>query len=446
MTSDLWRVGALATAGLLLSFGSSEAKPETESLPDKKTGSVIFFHIDGAGLAQWQMARMLIAGPDGEINWDRLPHVAIYRGHQEDTLTTSSNAAATAHSYGVKVPYEAYGTDGHSDRRPVAANGQRRSIMEEAKARGLATGLVNTGGVTEPGTACFVASVQKRDEDGAEIAAQVAGSGTDVILLGGEEWFLPEGTQGRHGTGKRKDGRNLVEEAKAAGYKLVFTREELAALPDGAGKVLGIFSDDDTFNDEPEEDLAAKGLPPYDPAAPTVAEMTAAALRFLGGRQFLLVVEEEGTDNFGNCNNAVGLVEALRRGDEGLGTALGYIDKHPDTLLVTFGDSEAGNPDVLGLRGSKGEARMLAESRDYNGAPLDGAVRGSDGSIEKPFTSRPDRAGKTHDFVVAWGTKLDSCGGILVRASGLNAEKVAGSFDNTALYPLIYETLFAEKP
>ena len=264
--------------------------------------------------------------------------------------------------------------------------------------------------------------------------------------MGGEEWFLPEGTQGRHGAGKRKDGRNIVEEAKAAGYKLVFTREELAALPDGAGKVLGIFSDDDTFNDEPEEDLAAKGLPPYDPAAPTVAEMTAAALRFLGGRQFLLVVEEEGTDNFGNCNNAVGLAEALRRGDEGLGTALGYIDKHPDTLLVTFGDSEAGNPDVLGLRGSKGEARMLAESRDYNGAPLDGAVRGSDGSIEKPFTSRPDRAGKPHDFVVAWGTKLDSCGGILVRASGLNAEKVTGSFDNTALYPLIYETLFAEKP
>ena len=446
MTSDLWRVGALATAGLLLSFGPSEAQPDRKALPDKKTGSVIFFHIDGAGLAQWQMARMLIAGPDGEINWDRLPHVAVYRGHQEDTLTTSSNAAATAHAYGVKVPYEAYGTDGHSDRRPVAANGQRRSIMEEAKARGLATGLLNTGGVTEPGTACFVASVQKRDEDGAEIAAQVAGSGTDVILLGGEEWFLPEATQGRHGTGKRKDGRNLVEEAKAAGYKLVFTREELAALPDDAGKVLGIFSDDDTFNDEPEEDLAAKGLPPYDPAAPTVAEMTAAALRFLGGSQFLLVVEEEGTDNFGNCNNAVGLAEALRRGDEGLGTALGYIDKHPDTLLVTFGDSEAGNPDVLGLRGSKVEARMLAESRDYNGAPLDGAVRGSDGSIEKPFTSRPDRAGKTHDFVVAWGTKLDSCGGILVRASGLNAEKVTGSFDNTALYPLIYETLFAEKP
>ena len=443
--SDLWRVGVLAIAGLLVSCGPSKPHPEKVTEPDKKTGSVIFFHIDGAGMAQWQMARMLIAGPDGEINWDRLPHVAVYRGHQEDTLTTSSNAAATAHAYGVKVPYEAYGTDGISDRPPIAPNGERRSIMQEAQARGVAVGLVNTGGATEPGTACFVASVHERDE-GHEIAAQVAASGVDVILMGGEEWFLPEGSQGRHGVGRRKDGRNLIEEAKSAGYKVVFTPEELALLPDDAGKVLGLFALEDTFNDEPEEQLAAKGLPPYDPAAPTVAEMAAAALRFLSGRQFLLVVEEEGTDNFGNCNNAFGLAEALRRGDEGLGVALGFVEKHPDTLLVTFGDSEAGNPDVIGLRGGKYEGEMFSKGRDANGAPLDGLENAPEGGVVKPFTSKPDRAGKTHDFLVAWGTTLDSNGAILVRAAGLNAEKVRGSFDNTALYPLFYQTLFGTKP
>ncbi len=445
MTSDLWRVGVLAIAGLLVSCGPSNPHPEKATEPDKKTGSVIFFHIDGAGMAQWQMARMLIAGPDGEINWDRIPHMAVYRGHQEDTLTTSSNAAATAHAYGVKVPYDAYGTDGISDQPPIAPNGKGRSIMQEAQARGIAVGLVNTGGATEPGTACFVASVHERDE-GHEIAAQVAASGVDVILMGGEEWFLPEGSQGRHGVGRRKDGRNLIEEARGAGYKVVFTSEELAALPDNAGKVLGLFALEDTFNDEPEEQLAAKGLPPYDPAAPTVAEMTAAALRFLGGRQFLLVVEEEGTDNFGNCNNAVGLAEALRRGDEGLGVALGFVEKHPETLLVTFGDSEAGNPDIIGLRGGKYEKEMIATGRDANGAPLDGLENAPGGGVAKPFTSKPDRAGKTHDFLVAWGTKLDSNGAILVRAAGLNAEKVRGSFDNTALYPLFYQTLFGTKP
>jgi alkaline phosphatase len=287
--------------------------------------------------------------------------------------------------------------------------------------------------------------VHERDE-GHEIAAQVAASGVDVILMGGEEWFLPQGSQGRHGVGRRRDGRNLIEEAKSSGYKVVFTREELAALPDDAGKVLGIFSSDDTFNDEPEEDLATQGLPPYDPAAPTISEMTAAALRLLGGRQFLLVVEEEGTDNFGNCNNAFGLAEALRRGDEGLGVALGFVEKHPDTLLVTFGDSEAGNPDVIGLRGGKYEGEMFSKGRDANGAPLDGLENALEGGVAKPFISKPDRAGKTHDFLVAWGTKLDSCGAILVRAAGLNADKVRGSFDNTSLYPLFYETLFGTKP
>ena len=438
MTSGVWRVlGVAAASCLLAGCQQADASP--------KTGSVIFFHIDGAGAAHWQMARMLIDGPDGEINWDRIPHIAVYRGHQEDTLTTSSNAAATAHAYGVKVPYDAYGTDGKSDQPPIAQNGKRRSIMQEAQARGVAVGLVNTGGVTEPGTACYVASVHERDE-GHEIAAQVAASGVDVILMGGEDWFLPEGSEGRHGTGRRRDGRNLVEEAKAAGYKVVFTREELAALPDDAGKVLGLFALEDTFNDEPEEELAEKGLPSYDPAAPTVAEMTAAALRFLGGRQFLLVVEEEGTDNFGNCNNAAGLAEALRRGDEGLGVALGFVEKHPDTLLVTFGDSEAGNPDVIGLRGGKYEGEMFTKGRDANGAPLDGLENAPGGGVSKPFTSKPDRAGKTHDFLVGWGTKLDSNGAILVRAAGLNADKVRGSFDNTAVYPLFYETLFGTKP
>lgn len=438
--SVIWRVVALGIACVV-----APTSPLQAGEPEPKTGSVIFFHIDGAGIAHWQMARMLIAGPDGEINWDKIPHTAVYRGHQEDTLTTSSNAAATAHAYGVKVPYAAFGTDGHSDQRPLAANGKRRSIMEEAKARGLAVGVVNSGSAVEPGTACFLTAVHAR-EDYAEIVAQQLASGADVILMAGEEWYLPEGTEGRHGPGKRTDGRNLVAEAAAAGYTVVFTREELAALPDDAGKVLGIFAAEDTFNDEEEEELAKKGLPPYDPAAPTIAEMTKAALRFLGGRQFLLVVEEEGSDNFGNCNNAPGLAEALRRGDEGLGVALGFVEKHPESLLVTFGDSEAGDPDVIGLRGGKYERELLAKGVDANGAPLDGLEAAAGGGVAKPFTSKPDRSGKSHDFVVAWGSKQDTSGAILVRAAGLNAEKVKGSFDNTALYPLFYETLFGTKP
>jgi alkaline phosphatase len=405
---------------------------------------VIFYHVDGTGIAHWQMARFLLAGPDGDINWDRLPHVAVYRGHAEDVLTPSSNAGATMHAYGVKAPHAAYGTDAQGQ-PPLAPSGQRRSIMQEAKARGLATGLVNSGHAAEPGTAAHVTSVAARDA-GEEIAAQLLASGTDVLLSGGEKWFLPQELTGRHGRGERKDGRNLIEEARAAGYRVVFTREEMLALPDDAGKLLGLFARGDMFNAEPEEMLAAQGLPTYDPAAPTLAEMTKTALRLLGGRQFFLVVEEEGADNFGNCNNAAGTLEALRRADEGLGVALDFVEKHPDTLLLTCADSEAGGPDVVGLRGAKYEKPLLETGRDYNGAPVDGAERTEEGGVAKPFVSAPDRAGRTHEFVVVWGTRMDSSGGIVARAAGLNADKVRGSFDNTAVYPLFYETLFGRKP
>jgi alkaline phosphatase len=438
VTSGAWRL--CGAAALLVLAGCEKSVPE----PAPRTGNVIFFHADGTGIAHWQMARFLLAGPDGELNWDRIPHVAVYRGHAEDTLTPSSNAGATMHAYGVKAPYSAYGTDTGGG-RPVAPSGQARSIMEEAQARGVAVGVINTGGAGEPGTACFLTSVEGRDQ-GDEIVAQLVASGADVILLGGEEYFLPEGQPGVHGAGRRKDGRNLIEEAKAAGYRVIFTKEELAALPDDAGKVLGIFSEDDTFNDEPEEVLQAKGLAPYKSEAPTVAEMTSAALRLLGGRQFLLVVEEEGTDNFGNVNNAVGTMEALRRADEGLGVALEFIKKHPDTLLLTCADSEAGGPDVLGLRGSDYEKPLLENGRDNNGAMIDGAERTPTGGVAKPFLSAPDCEGRRHEFVVVWATGMDTSGGIVARAAGLNADKVRGSFDNTDVYPLFYETLFGEKP
>ncbi len=430
-------LGAMLAAGALPGCG-----PSTD--PAAKTGSVIFYHVDGAGIAQWQMARMVMAGPDGEINWDRLPHLAVYRGHAEDTLTTSSNAGATMHAYGVKVPYASFGTDA-SGQPPLAPSGQRRSIMHEAQARGVAVGLVNSGTIIEPGTACFLASVEKRDQ-GEEIVSQLVASGADVILSGGEEWFLPEGTAGRHGPGKRQDGRNLVDEAGVAGYRVVFTRQELAALPDDAGKVLGIFAREDTFNDDTEEKLVEQGLPPYDPQAPTIAEMTSAALRFFGSRQFLLVVEEEGTDNFGNANNATGLLEALVRADDGLGVVLDYLDEHPETLLLTCADSEAGDPDVIGLRGAPFEEQMLTSGRDGNGAPLDGVERTAEGGIATPFLSEADRAGRTNRFVVTWGTALDSTGGIVARAAGLNAKLVRGSFDNTDVYPLFYRTLFGPEP
>lgn len=408
------------------------------ALAHTHAGSVIFIHPDGAGITQWQAARFFWAGPDADLNWDRIPNIAVYRGHMADALSATSNGGGTTHAYGVKVDSEAFGTDGKKPGRPVAASGKRASIMHEAIEAGIRTGLVNSGSLVEPGTACFVTSVSKR-KNSAEIIAQLVESGVDVILGGGEEWFLPKGKSGRHvSEGLREDGLDLIEKARSLGYHVVFDRKELLETPAGTKKLLGIFAAQDTFNDVPEAEMREKKIPTYVEGAPTLAEMTQAALGILGDETFLLVVEEEGSDNFANLNNAQGTLDALKRADDAFGVALDFVDRNKDTLLVTAADSSAGAMDVLGNPPSSLKKFQTLDGRDSNGAPYSLAPDGSQ------FLSQPDREGRRHPFVLVWGTMHDTSGGILVRAAGKNSKKVRGSFDNTKVYELMRETLFPD--
>jgi len=400
--------------------------------------NVIFIHPDGAGVSNWQAARFYWAGPDAEINWDRIPHIAVYRGHMADSLSATSNGGATSHAYGIKVPSSAFGTDGKSTDRPRAANGESGSLMHEALRRGVRTGLVNSGSIIEPGTACFVASTAHRD-DYEQITAQILESGVDVILSGGEEWFLPPFKEGRHTkAGKRSDGRDLIEEAHKNGYTVVFDRAELQSVPPETKNLLGIFAEQDTFNDMEADKLKSLALPTYSPDAPTLQEMAVAALRILAPGPFFLVVEEEGSDNFANYNNAPGVLDALKRADDTFGTALEFVEKNPETLLITAADSSAGSMDVLGFPPKPDLFAKAASGKDSNGAPYGLTAEG------QPFLSRPDRAGIAHPFVITWGTLSDASGGILVRAAGNKAELVHGSFDNTKIYGLMREVLFSD--
>jgi len=400
--------------------------------------NVIFIHPDGAGISHWQAARFFWAGPDAELNWDRIPHIAVYRGHMADALSATSNGGATSHAYGIKVPSSAFGTDGKSPDQPKAANGEQGSLMHEAMRRGVRTGLVNSGSIIEPGTACFVASTGHRDEY-EKIVAQVVESGVDVILSGGEEWMIPSSKSGRHvKSGRRTDGRNLIEEAQKKGYTVVFNRAELESVPTETRKILGVFAAQDTFNDMEAAKLKALALPTYQSDAPTLQEMTAAALRILAPGPFFLVVEEEGCDNFANFNNGTGVLDALKRADDALGTALAFVKKSPATLLVTAADSSAGSMDVLGFPPKPDLIAKATSGKDANGAPYGLDLEG------QPYLSKPDCSGVIHPFVLTWGTLGDASGGILVRAAGKNAESVKGSFDNTDIYVLMRDVLFAK--
>ena len=402
-----------------------------------KTGSVIFLHPDGASLSHWSAMRTLYYGPDAICGWDKLPNIGLYREHCQDNLSPESTSGATMHSYGVKVKKSSYGLNGTDT--IVSLSGKKMSVMHEAINKGIKTGLINSGSIIEPGTGVFVSSVVSR-KNYAEITKQIMESGVDVILSGGEEWFLPMGIKGRHTSGKREDGLDLISYAKQKGYYVVYNRDELMAVPQSTEKLLGIFSEGHTFNDKPEEELKEKNLPLYKDGAPSLVEMTQTAVNILSknNNQYFLVIEEEGSDNFSNSNNSQGALLSLKRADDTIEYILGLISKNPDLMLITASDSNAGGLSLMGIPEEELVPDSKLPERMSNGSPIDGR----DGTASMPFYSAPDKEGKSFPFAICWSTYYDVSGGVVCRAAGLNAGLVNGVVDNTDVYRFMYFTLF----
>jgi alkaline phosphatase len=169
--------------------------------------------------------------------------------------------------------------------------------------------------------------------------------------------------------------------------------------------------------------------------------MTDFALKFFSSKgQFFLVVEEEGTDNFGNRNNANGKLSALDRADDAIGIVINFIKDNPKTTLVTAADSEAGGLEVSGYEIDNLDVNIPLSETDKNGAPIDG-IKGT-GTL--PFISKPDKSGNTFPFGITWSSYGDLTGAVIARAHGLNANKMKGKIDNTDIYRIMYLTLFGK--
>lgn len=411
---------------------------QDQSSDQLETGNVIFIHPDGSGYNVWAALRLLKVGPDSDLSWDQMSHLGVYRSHQLNGLGTSSNAGATAHAFGVKAEIDDYGID--PDRPFNALSGKPLSIMAEAQSAGIHVGLINSGHINEPGTGVFLANVKSRQMNDA-ISLQLIQSKAELLLSGGEVYLLPQGMVGHHGKeGLRQDGRNLIAEAQAGGYTVIYDKQQLSSLDPATPMVLGVFAAKHTFNDRSEEDLQEAGLPQYNNNAPSLADMTQFALKFFETRQgpFFLVIEEEGTDNFGNANNASGMLNALGRADDAIGLTLEFIEQHPNTLLVTASDSDAGGLQVHKLRNE--EATLGLPPTVANGAPVDG----QDGTSTLPFMAQPDQFGQRMPFFVSWACYSDVYGGVVAKAHGLNAQLLPVNVDNTDIYRIMYATLFGK--
>lgn len=154
----------------------------------------------------------------------------------------------------------------------------------------------------------------------------------------------------------------------------------------------------------------------------------------------IAIIEEEGSDNFGNNNNATGTIEGTRRADAAIGVALNFVNQYSNTLLLTAADSDAGGLQVLDRADPNAPVGSVNNNPTTTSrlVPLDGQT----GANTLPFIAAPDASGDALPFAVGWVGTPDFSGSIVSKAHGLDAEKLPATVDNTGMYKLMYETLF----
>ena len=370
-----------------------------------------------------------------------------------DAIVTESAAAASQIATGMMMTIGtiSMGADGKT---PV------KTILEIARDKGMATGLVTTSGITDATPAAFAAHVAHRSDE-ASVAEQELQAAVEVLLGGRKQFFLPEISAGR-----RKDGRNLLDEARAAGYAVIDSADDLKRV-EGA-KVLGLFN---MGNMAYEIDRAQT-------SEPSLAEMTAKTLQVLSRnpKGFFAMIEGGRIDHASHRNDAAGTIRDTLAFDEAVGVALDFQRKNPDTLLIVTADHETGGMAIIGS-GKKVEGDDLAAIQKVQASfeVLEGAL-GKHPTPEKvrevvktylaieisddeakTVVNDPIRKLDPYNFSyplmhslafvlrpylrVGWGTATHTASPLLAFGSGPGSEDLVGFRHNTELFRIMKAAL-----
>ncbi len=291
----------LAALILLTIIPSAAAKPAARN--------IILVIGDGMGLTQISAA--MLRRP--ALSLGRFPIVGLASTQSADSLVTDSAAAATALATGHKTHNKKIGLDHNG--RPLA------TLIELAEQAGMLTGLVVTSRVTHATPAAFVAHVEHRRQE-TQIAAQLIGSGVDIIFGGGRDMFLPRA----HG-GQRKDGQDLLKQL-ALSHVLANDPAAFQRLNTVPAAAL----------------LSMKALPRASQRPVSLARMTRKALELLSAAEhdFFLLVEGSQIDWAGHENDAEWIIEETLDLDDAITEILAFAKAAPDTLVVVTADHETG--------------------------------------------------------------------------------------------------------
>jgi alkaline phosphatase len=382
---------------------ASVAAVRAQTPASGRAKNVILFVGDGMGISTVTAARIYqgqLRGETGEENrlaFEKFPHVALVKTYNTNQQTPDSAGTMTAIVTGSKTRAGVLSVDrkvARGDFASVAGN-ELPTLLENAKERGAATGIVTTTTVTHATPAAVYAHSPERaweSDDRLSEASRAAGfpdiarqliesaaeGGIDVVLGGGRQHFLPKASADPESAdrGKRLDGRDLTAEWRSGRENavVVTTRDQLLALdPAKTGPVLGLFEPGHMHY---EEDRLRN--PTGDPS---LSEMTRSAISILATkpRGYFLTVEAGRIDHAHHAGNARRALRDTVELSDAVQLARELTDPSDTLILVTADHSHvftiAGYPtrgnDILGkVRTNDDDGEPAADySLDAAGRP-----------------------------------------------------------------------------
>jgi alkaline phosphatase len=269
---------------------------------EKEPGNVILMVMDGTNSDVITLARHYKGSP---LALDSILTGGVKTYSLQSAITDSAAAAsamATGHKtvkdYIGMVPYR--DADGKRKGKPVA------NILEAAKAKGLATGIVATAPVQHATPAAFSSHTLSRNNMH-DIGMQQAHQQMDVLLGGGRKFAY------------QNDAKDAIE-----------TKTELSRAK--SKRLHGFFAPEEMAYDFDRAQLA--------PEQPALAEMTKKALNILSGHPngFFLFIEGSKVDFAGHQNDPIGMISEVLAFDAAVKEALRFAKEHPNTLLIAVAD------------------------------------------------------------------------------------------------------------
>jgi len=447
--------------------------------------NVIFFLGDGMGPTTITASRIYKYGEAGTLNMEKLKRTARIKTFSKDAQTTDSAPSMAAYMTGIKMNNEvismssntvawnsagvALGSRASNTCSSVANNGTpATTILEEAIAKGKATGVVTTARLTHATPAATYAHICNRNAEN-DIASQAVpthanynkalGKGVDVLMGGDSSFWQPKSGSMYNG---RADSVDLIAAMKTSGYNYVNDLTTFNAAPVASGtKILGLF---DQAGSQGHMSYEADRDPTKEPS---LAQMTKKAIDILSknGNGYFLMVEGGRIDHALHGTNAYRALTDTIAFDDAIKVALDNVDLSKTLIVVTAdhdhtmafnGYPSLGNP-ILGkadnyVNVKKGIPALSSGDK----LPFTTLVFGN-GSGNGSFTAnggatrlstRADLSAidtTTKDFNQEYGVQTGSSvggethggGDVMLFSTGAGNAGFKGTIDNTKVYGLI---------